>query len=98
MFSMFSRLAEYLSRETGEKVSVVIPLDFAAFKDAVRHNKFELAFANPRISVQLATGMLTPNTTKSGDILKSEGLMGIEPVSDEDYKQLREAACLVGAL
>jgi len=53
LFTMFNPLAEYLSRETGQKVSIVIPKDFAAFKRAVQENNFELAFANPLIYVQL---------------------------------------------
>ncbi len=51
--AMFSSLAEYLSKETGEKVSLVIPKDFATFKELVRTGQVDLGFANPLIYVQL---------------------------------------------
>ncbi len=53
LHGMFSPLAQYLSKETGEKVSLVIPRDFEAFKDAVRSGHVDIAFANPLIYVQL---------------------------------------------
>lgn len=53
MFGMFSPLAEYLTRETGEKVSIVIPKDFEAFKSAVKAGHIDLGFANPLIYVQV---------------------------------------------
>jgi len=53
LYTMFSPLAEYLSKETGEKVSIVIPKDFDAFKTAFRAGQLDLGFANPLIYVQL---------------------------------------------
>ncbi len=53
LYGMFKPLAEYLSKETGEKVSIVIPKDFTAFKEAVRTGQVDLAFANPLVYVQL---------------------------------------------
>lgn len=53
MFTMFNPLAEYLTRETGEKVSIVIPRDFDAFKNAVKAGQVGIAFANSLIYVQL---------------------------------------------
>ncbi len=50
--AMYSPLAEYLSRETGEKVTIVIPKDFNAFKDAVKTGQIDVGFANPLIYVQ----------------------------------------------
>lgn len=50
--AMYSPLAEYLSRETGEKVTIVIPKDFNAFKDAVKTGQMDVGFANPLIYVQ----------------------------------------------
>ena len=50
--TMFAPLAEYLSRETGEKVTIVIPKDFDAFKDAVKAGQMDIGFANPLIYVQ----------------------------------------------
>jgi len=53
MYAMFNPLAEYLSKETGEKVSIVIPKDFNAFKAAVTAGQLDIAFANSLIYVQL---------------------------------------------
>ena len=53
LYTMFAPLAEYLSRETGGKVTIVIPKDFDAFKAAFNTGKMDLGFANPLIYVQL---------------------------------------------
>ena len=53
MNTMFAPLAEYLSQETGEKVSLVIPKDFEAFKAAVSAGQVDMGFSNPVIYVQL---------------------------------------------
>ena len=53
LHTMFAPLAEYLSKETGEKVSIVIPKDFGAFKEAVMSGQLDLGFANPLIYVEL---------------------------------------------
>ncbi len=53
LHSMFSPLAEYLSKETGEKVTLVIPKDFEAFKEGVRAGQMDIAFANSLIYIQL---------------------------------------------
>jgi phosphonate transport system substrate-binding protein len=53
LHTMFEPLANYLTKETGEKVSIVITKDFDAFKAAVRAGQVDLAFANPLIYVQL---------------------------------------------
>jgi phosphonate transport system substrate-binding protein len=50
---MFRPLAEHLSRETGRKVSLVIPKDFDAFEKAVENGEVDLAFSNPLVYVQL---------------------------------------------
>ncbi len=53
LHGMFRPLADYLTKETGEKVSLVIPKDFEAFKDDVRNGQLDIAFANSLIYVQL---------------------------------------------
>jgi phosphonate transport system substrate-binding protein len=53
LYDMFNPLALYLSKETGEKVSLVIPRDFDAFKAAARAGQIDVGFANPLIYVQL---------------------------------------------
>jgi len=58
LYDMFSPLARYLSKETGEKVSLVIPRNFDAFKAAARAGQIDIGFANPLIYVQLKKEML----------------------------------------
>ncbi|MDH4164334.1 MAG: phosphate/phosphite/phosphonate ABC transporter substrate-binding protein [Nitrospirota bacterium] len=53
MTAMFTPLAEYLSKETGEKVSLIVPKDFDAFKALVSSGHVDMGFANPLIYVQL---------------------------------------------
>ncbi len=51
--TMYNPLVEYLARETGEKVSLVIPKDFKAFQDAVKTGQIDVGLANPLVYVQL---------------------------------------------
>jgi phosphonate transport system substrate-binding protein len=49
---IYDPLAEYLTREIGEKVTIVIPKDFNAYNEAVRTGKMDIGFANPLIYVK----------------------------------------------
>ncbi len=51
--AMFKPLADYLGRETGQKVTLVLAKDFAAFQKQVRDGEVDLAFSNPLVYVQL---------------------------------------------
>ena len=51
--AMYTPLVEYLARETGEKVVLVIPKDFKAFEDAVKAGQIDVGLANPLVYVQL---------------------------------------------
>lgn len=53
LYGMFKPLAEYLTNETGEKVNIVIPKDFDAFKEAIKSGQADIGFANSLIYVQL---------------------------------------------
>ncbi len=53
IYDMFTPLAEHLSRETGEKVRLVIPKSFEDFKTMMRSNVVDLGFSNPLIYVQI---------------------------------------------
>lgn len=50
---MYGPLVEYLSRETGEKVTLVVPKDFEVFKQLMVSGEVDLAFPNPLIYVQM---------------------------------------------
>ena len=95
--TMFSPLAEYLSKETGEKVSLVIPKDFTAFKDAVKSGQVDLGFANSLIYVQLkAAADLDPlalsseakGGTKFRGIIIARKDSGIQKLQDLKGKKL----------
>jgi phosphonate transport system substrate-binding protein len=51
--TMYSPLTEYLTKETGEKVSLVIPKDFDAFKALVTSGQVDMGFANSIVYIQL---------------------------------------------
>ncbi|HWR71751.1 MAG TPA: phosphate/phosphite/phosphonate ABC transporter substrate-binding protein [Nitrospirota bacterium] len=53
LYDMFTPLAEHLSRETGEKVRLVIPKSFDDFKAMMRSNLVDLGFSNPLVYVQI---------------------------------------------
>ena len=97
MTTMFTPLAEYLSKETGEKISLVIPKDFDAFKALVVSGQVDMGFANPLVYVQLkksdaSLDLLGLASEKSGT--KFRGIIiarkdsGIEKISDLKGKKL----------
>jgi phosphonate transport system substrate-binding protein len=51
--AMYAPLAEYLSNEIGEKVSIVVPKDFNAYKEAAKSGQYDLGFSNPLIYVEV---------------------------------------------
>ena len=51
--AMFRPLADYLGRQTGQKVTLVVAKDFDAFEKQVRDGELDLAFSNPLIYVHL---------------------------------------------
>lgn len=50
--AMFRPLAEYLTRETGQRVTLVLAKDFDAFQKQVQGGELDLAFSNPLVYVQ----------------------------------------------
>lgn len=53
MVEMFTPFARYLERETGIKVTLVVPKDFDTFTKMAIAGEFDLAYANPLIYVQV---------------------------------------------
>ena len=97
LFTMFNPLAEYLTKMTGEKVSIVIPRDFGAFKEAVRSGGIDIGFANPLIYIQLkkdtalaplAVSSEEESGTKFRGILIVRADSGIEIIKDLRGKKL----------
>lgn len=97
MAAMFNPLAEYLAQETGEKVSLVIPKDFAAFQEAFRAGQMDIAFSNPVIYVLLkkeagaepiALSSEFKNGTRFRGIIIARKDSGIEKLRDLKGKKL----------
>jgi phosphonate transport system substrate-binding protein len=97
MSRMFSPLADYLTTETGEKVTLVIPKDFDAFKNMVKAGQMDIVFANPLVYVELRkAASLEPlalsSEPKSGTrfrgIIIARKDSGIEKLQDLKGKKL----------
>jgi phosphonate transport system substrate-binding protein len=97
MTAMFMPLAEYLSRETGEKVSLVIPRDFEAFKASTAGGQIDMGFSNPLVYVQLKKndaamaplGLASEKAgTKFRGIIIARKDSGIDTIADLKGKKL----------
>jgi phosphonate transport system substrate-binding protein len=53
MHAMFSPLADYLSKEVGEKVTLVVPKDFDAYKAMVKDGQIDVGFANSLVYTEI---------------------------------------------
>jgi phosphonate transport system substrate-binding protein len=97
MTAMFTPLANYLSKATGEKVSLVIPKDFDAFKALVVSGQVDMGFANPLVYVQLKKDNASLDTlglasekagTKFRGIIIARKDSGIEKLMDLKGRKL----------
>jgi phosphonate transport system substrate-binding protein len=97
LYTMFGPLAEYLTNETGEKVSIVIPKDFKAFKAAVKAGQMDMGFSNSLIYVQLKKDLPIEPLALSAELkagTKFRGIIivrkdsGIEKLQDLKGKKL----------
>ncbi len=77
LFMMFNPLAEYLTAELGEKVSIVIPKDFEAFKSAVSAGEIDIGFANSLVYVQLREDVQVEPLALSAEPLAGTRFRGI---------------------
>ena len=95
---MFKPLEEYLSKEVGENVSLVITKDFTEFAKIVETGQADLGFANSLVYVQIKKNSdIKPLAMASGPsrVLNSAGLLspGRTAISTE-LKISREKAFL----
>jgi phosphonate transport system substrate-binding protein len=95
--TMYTPLAEYLSKEVGEKVTLVIPKDFDAYKTMVENGQVDLGFSNSIVYVQLkktvnidimAVSAEKKAGTKFRGIIITRNDSGIEKVQDLKGKKL----------
>ncbi len=75
--AMYNPIVEYLTAETGERVSLVIPKDFKAFEDAVRAGLIDVALANPLIYVQLKKQIELDPLALASEVQSGTRLRGI---------------------
>lgn len=95
--TMFAPLTEYLTKETGEKVSLVIPRDFDAFKAMVAAGQVDMGFANSIVYIQLKKDVAVDPLalsaekkagTKFRGIIIARKDSGIERIQDLKGKKL----------
>jgi phosphonate transport system substrate-binding protein len=75
--TMYAPLADYLARETGEKVTIVIPKDFDVFKDEVKAGHIDVGFANPLVYVQAKEKSNLEPLALSSEVKSGTRLRGI---------------------
>ncbi len=74
---MYNPIVEYLARETGEKVSLVIPKDFKAFEEAVKAGHIDIGLANPLVYVQLKSHDNIEPLALSAEVQSGTRLRGV---------------------
>lgn len=95
--TMYAPLAEYLSKDVGEKVTLVIPKDFDSYKTLVEKGQVDIGFSNSIVYIQLkkniAIDPLAVSAEKKAGI-RFRGIIitrkdsGIEKVQDLKGKKL----------
>jgi len=75
--TIFAPLTEYLTREVGEKVTLVIPKDFDGVKDAVKAGKADIGFVNPLIYIQVKNSVNIAPLALSSEVKSGTRLRGI---------------------
>ena len=75
--TMYAPLAGYLAKETGEKVSIVVPKTFDDFKRAVKAGQIDIGFANPLVYVQVKEKVDIEPLALSSDVTSGTRLRGI---------------------
>jgi phosphonate transport system substrate-binding protein len=77
MHAMFDPLAEYLTKEMGEKVSLVIPKTFQAFKEEVKAGRLDVGFSNPLIYVEVKKQVNIEPLALSSEVKSGTRMRGI---------------------
>ena len=70
LLEMFTPLAQYLEKETGMKVTLVIPKDFDTYTQQAIAGGFDIGFTNPNIYIDIkkAVPQVEPLAIVSGGI------------------------------
>jgi len=75
--AMYNPLAEYLAKETGEKVTIVIPKSFDGVKEAVKAGQTDIGFVNPLIYIQIKDKINIEPLALSSEVKSGTRLRGI---------------------
>ena len=75
--AMYNPLAEYLAKETGEKVTIVIPKSFDGVKEAVKAGQMDIGFVNPLIYIQIKDKINIEPLALSSEVKSGTRLRGI---------------------
>jgi phosphonate transport system substrate-binding protein len=75
--TMFAPLTDYLTREVGEKVALVVPKDFDGVKEAVKAGKADIGFVNPLIYIQVKQSVNIEPLALSSEVKSGTRIRGI---------------------
>lgn len=75
--TMFAPLTDYLTREVGEKVTLVVPKDFDGVMTAVKAGKADIGFVNPLIYIQMKHAVNIAPLALSSEVKSGTRLRGI---------------------
>jgi phosphonate transport system substrate-binding protein len=75
--TMYAPLVEYLSKETGEQISIVVPKSFEAFKDEVKAGRIDVGFANPLVYVEVKNKVNVEPLALSSEVKSGTRIRGI---------------------
>jgi phosphonate transport system substrate-binding protein len=88
---MFQPLADYLTAEIGEKVTVVIPKDFESVKTDAKEGKMDIGFVNPLLYVQIKKIIDIEPLALSSEVKSGTRLRGIIVVrKDSGINELKD--------
>lgn len=89
--TMFAPLTEYLTREVGEKVTLVVPKNFDGIAEAVKAGKADIGFVNPLIYVQMKNTVNIEPLALSSEVKSGTRFRGIIIVrKDSGINQLQD--------
>jgi len=75
--AMFAPLTDYLTREIGEKVTLVVPKDFDGVKEAVKAGKADIGFVNSLIYIQVKQAVNIEPLALSSEVKSGTRFRGI---------------------
>ena len=75
--AMYAPLLEYLAKETGEKMSLVVPKDFEGVKTAAKNGQMDMGFVNPLLYVQIKKMVDIEPLALSSEVKSGTRLRGI---------------------